>query len=123
MVGSEAPPRPSRLSQLSAHWSMRAIGRVMAIAGALLAAAVVSTLTDRPRPRLRGAGRARGLAPHRAAGAHRPAVGIHLLRGRVVLEDLRIEGLQPEDRPFFTAKRLSLSLDWSKALARRPSSS
>ena len=37
-----------------------------------------------------------------------------------VVDDLRIDGLHPGDRPFFTAKRLDVALDWLPALAPPP---
>src|SRR5262249_52986848 len=37
---------------------------------------------------------------------------IQLFTGKVVVEDLRIDGIHQGDRPFFTAKRLGLSFDW-----------
>ena len=55
---------------------------------------------------------------------HIGTLKIRLFRGRVELDDLMIEGLQPTDRPFFVAKHLSFSLDWScLAQAGRNSSS
>jgi len=45
---------------------------------------------------------------------------IHLLTGKVLVEDLRIDGVHPGDRPFFTAKRIDVALDWVPAFARRP---
>jgi hypothetical protein len=43
---------------------------------------------------------------------HIGKLSIRLLAGRFVIEDLLIEGLSPEARPFFTAKRLEVSLPW-----------
>jgi hypothetical protein len=43
---------------------------------------------------------------------HIGSLSVRLLTGRFVLEDILIEGLSPEDRPFFTAKRLEVSLPW-----------
>src|SRR5262249_32027731 len=45
---------------------------------------------------------------------------INVFRGRVVLQDMRIGGLHPEDRPFFTAKQIAIGLDWLPAFALRP---
>ena len=33
-------------------------------------------------------------------------------RGRFVIEDLRIEGLTPDARPWLVAKRIDISLTW-----------
>lgn len=51
---------------------------------------------------------------------HIGGLSIRVARGRVEVDDFTIEGLKPEDRPFFTAKKLSVSLDWSRALRQRP---
>src|SRR5580765_8017562 len=45
---------------------------------------------------------------------------MHVLRGSVVVEDLVIEGLKPQDRRFFSAGRLELGLDWAGVFQRRP---
>ena len=34
-------------------------------------------------------------------------LSIHVLTGKYVIEDMVIDGLQPGDRPFFTAKRIA----------------
>ena len=43
-------------------------------------------------------------------------LSIRLFTGNVVVDDFAIEGLTPEDRPFFTAKHLLVTLDWSTLL-------
>ena len=55
---------------------------------------------------------------------HIGGLSVRVLRGRFELDDFSIEGLKPTDRPFFSAKQLSMSLDWCEALRRAsPSSS
>ncbi|HUE90118.1 MAG TPA: translocation/assembly module TamB domain-containing protein [Vicinamibacterales bacterium] len=49
---------------------------------------------------------------------HIGKLGVHIARGRFVIEDLRIEGLTPEARPWLTAGRIDISLAW-KALWNR----
>ena len=51
---------------------------------------------------------------------HIGRLAIHVARGRVLVEDVSIGGLHAEDRPFFTASRISVSLDWARAFRRRP---
>jgi hypothetical protein len=43
---------------------------------------------------------------------HIGRLSLHIARGRFVVEDLRIEGLSPEARPWLTAKRIDISLAW-----------
>ena len=102
--------------------ALRYLGIALAIIVAILAAAVVSTLTiDLARGCAQLAEREGSQRLNRAV--HIGRLSIHVLRGRVVLEDFAIDGRAAGDRPFFTAKRLSVSLDWSSAIARGPSSS
>ena len=41
---------------------------------------------------------------------------LHVFTGHFLMEDFSISGLNEGDRPFFTAKRLSIALDWSTLL-------
>src|SRR5688500_5197390 len=86
---------------------------------AILAAAVVSTLTIDLGPAARAFAEREG-SKRLNRPVHVGRLSIHVLRGRVLLEDFSIDGRAAGDRPFFTAQRLSVSLDWSKAVARRP---
>jgi hypothetical protein len=107
------------LTRLRTHAAARYAIRAVAAIAVLLAAAVVSTFTIDLGPRVRALAEREGSKRiERAVEIGR--LSIHLLRGRVVLEDLRIAGIQPGDRPFFTAARLSVSLDWSRAIAAQP---
>ena len=51
---------------------------------------------------------------------HIGGLSIRLLTGKVLVENLTIDGLHPGDRPFFTAKRIEVGLDWLPAFARKP---
>jgi hypothetical protein len=95
----------------------RFISRTFAVAAAILAVAVVTSATVDLGPAVRG------LAEREGSNAlkrpiHIGQLKIRLLLGRIVVEDVSIEGLQPTDRPFFTAKHLELTLDWSTAIHR-----
>jgi hypothetical protein len=79
----------------------------------------VSTLTIDLGPAVRAAAERAGSSRLKRP-VHIGRLSIHLLRGRVLLEDFAIDGRSAGDTPFFTAKQLSVSLDWSKAIARRP---
>lgn len=43
---------------------------------------------------------------------HIGRLGVHIARGKFVIEDLRIEGLSPEARPWLVARRIDVSLTW-----------
>ena len=107
------------LKTLREHKARRYAGIVAAVTAAILAVVIVSTLAVDLGPAVRG------LAEHEATSqmkrpVHIGSLRILVARGVVEVRDFSIEGLHPADRPFFTAKRLLISLDWSKALAPRP---
>ncbi|MBM3772218.1 MAG: hypothetical protein FJW27_13240 [Acidimicrobiia bacterium] len=107
------------LSALRAHIVTRLLGRAMAGAAVVLAVSAVSTLTIDLGPSVRALAEREGSA-RIARPIHIGRLGIHLLRGRVLIEELTIDGVRPDDRPFLVAKQLSVALDWSKALRARP---
>lgn len=90
--------------------------RLGVAAGAVVAAAaLVGLVTVDLGPAVR-ARAAQGLGAYLDREVDIGRVGIRLLRGRFVVEDLTIGGLNPGDRPFLTAERISLSVDWSALL-------
>ncbi len=94
-------------------------GRTGAILVALVGAALVVLVTVDLGPWLKPLAERRGsqyLDRELAIGS----LKINLFKGRIVVHDLRIGGLHRGDRPFFTAKSLSLTLDWLPAFALRP---
>ncbi len=46
-------------------------------------------------------------------------LSVRLWRGRFIVEDLVIDGLKPESRPFLTAKRIAVSMPWSTLFNQR----
>ena len=105
--------------RLREHRLLRYAGRAAAIVAALVGAALVVLVTIDLGPLAKPLAERRGseyLQRQLTIGS----LQINLFRGRVVLHDLRIGGLRPEDRPFFTAKSLALTLDWRPAFALKP---
>ena len=45
-------------------------------------------------------------------------LGVHLARGRFIIEDLRVSGLSLEDRPWLVARHIEVSLTWGAILHR-----
>ena len=90
-----------------------------AVTAAILAVAIVSTLTLDLGPSVRALAE-RGASAQLKRPVHIGPLKILMARGLVEVNGFTIEGLQPTDRPFFTAKRLVVSLDWSGVLRRRP---
>jgi hypothetical protein len=101
------------------HWIVRHTKLALSIAAVILATVVVSTLTVDLGPGLRGLAERQG-SRYMKRTLHIGGLQIRLINGHFEMHDLVIEGLHPEDRPFFTAKRLSLAIDWSGLIARRP---
>lgn len=107
------------LSRLLQHKALRYVGLILAFAVVLLSAAIVTSLTVDVGPPLRSLAERGGTALLNRP-LHIGALKVQLFRGRVELDDLMIEGLRPADRPFFTARKLSLALDWSRVASPTP---
>jgi translocation-and-assembly-module (TAM) inner membrane subunit TamB-like protein len=102
-----------------AHRIVRYTGTTAMVAVAILAAGVVSTLTVDLGPAARGFAEREGSKALKRP-IHIGALSIHVLSGKFIVQDFSIGGLEATHRPFFTAKRLALALDWSTAVRRRP---
>ncbi len=122
-MNDAAPPEITRLGRARA--AVGATGRAVyryarrfAVAiGVIIAVVVVSTLTIDLGPVLRArAEKAGGDWLERKMTIGR--LGVQLGRGRFVVEDLRIDGMFPDEPPWLVAKRIDVSLTWS-ALVRR----
>ena len=85
----------------------------------IVAVAIVASLTVDLGPAAR-----RALETQGSKYLERPMrigrLSVHVLTGKYVIEDMIIDGLHPGDRPFFTAKRISIAMDWATAMQRRP---
>jgi hypothetical protein len=86
---------------------------------ALLAAAIVASVTIDLGPAVRQRAE-RAASEYIERPMHIGSLKIRLLTGEVLIENLTIDGLHAGDRPFFTARRLAVSMDWLPAFARRP---
>lgn len=102
---------------------LRFIGRAVAIVIAILVASLVASLTVDLGPAVRrlaeDAASREIMRPVRIGGLH-----INLLQGalfgQVEATDILVAGRSEADRPFFTAQRITASIDWFPAIARRP---
>jgi translocation and assembly module TamB len=88
-------------------------GRRFAVTiGVVIAVLVVSTLTLDLGPALKArAERAGGNWLERKMTIGR--LGVHLGSGKFVIENLRIDGMYPNEPPWLEAKRIDVSLSWS----------
>ena len=99
------------LARFRGHWAVRLSGRTLTLAIALLVASIVASLTIDLGPSVRELGE-RQASKQLKREVRIGRLSIHILRGRVLVEDFSIGGFAPGDRPFFVAKHLSLGLNW-----------
>ena len=107
------------LKRIRGNRILRYVSFSLAMLVALLAAAIVVSVTVDLGPSVRGTAEREG-SKYIERPLHIGTLRIHLFTGKVLVEDLRIDGLHAGDRPFFTAKRLAVGLDWRPAFSRRP---
>lgn len=116
------PPatRPARRARLR-RWSRGRVGRVFRWGAGAVAVAVavvlVATVTIDLGPLVRGrAEEAASNQLNREVKIGR--IGMYLMPGQFLVEDLLIGGLAPEDEPFMTAERIAISVNWLALLHR-----
>ncbi len=95
-----------------------AIKAVVIACAVILAVAFVTTLSVDLGPVLKERAE-KAASDFMKRPMHIGRLSVHLWRGRFVLEDLIIEGLTPESRPFLNARRISISMPWSTLITRR----
>ena len=115
---SGATSRSTTARLRGVRW-LRVVLLLVASVTVVLAVAVVVTLRMDLGPSL-----ARLVEQQASARISRPvhigALSLQLGRGRVEARDILIEGRVPTDRPFLRAARVSVALDWSQLVQRRP---
>ncbi|HTI36687.1 MAG TPA: translocation/assembly module TamB domain-containing protein [Vicinamibacterales bacterium] len=85
--------------------------RVFAVLLAMVAAIIVGTLTIDLGPSLRKRAET-AASKYIDRPMHIGTLKVLLLSGTFELDDVRIDGLRPEDRPFLTARRIYVNLPW-----------
>ena len=98
---------------------LRYVGIGLAGVLAILAIAIFVSLRVDLGPSLRALAERQG-SNQLKRPVHIGGLSIRIARGRFEVDDFSIEGVKADDRPFFAAKKLSISLDWGKAFQRRP---
>jgi len=84
---------------------------VFAVILAMVAAIIVGTLTIDLGPSLKKRAET-AASKYIDRPMHIGTLKILLLSGTFELDDVKIDGLRPEDRPFLTAKRIYVNLPW-----------
>ncbi len=120
-LGSAAPDRPALPVTTRVRRAFAALyryARRFAVSiGVIIAVIVVSTITIDLGPALKAQAERRGgdwVERKMTIGR----LGVHLGRGRFVLDDVRVDGITPDDRPWVVAKRVEVSLTWGAILHR-----
>jgi hypothetical protein len=94
------------------------VRRIVITVAVILAVAFVTTLTVDLGPALRT--RAEDAATDfMGRPMHIGRLSVRLFLGRFVVEDLVIEGITAEAKPFLSAERISVSMPWSTLVNRR----
>ena len=94
------------------------VRRTMMVCSVILAVTFVTTISADVGPALRRQAEEQG-SRYMERRLHIGSMHVVLWSGSYVFEDLTIEGLKPESIPFFTAKRITLSMPWSTLFNRR----
>jgi TamB, inner membrane protein subunit of TAM complex len=94
------------------------VRRTVMTCAVILAVAVVTTVSADLGPALRSLAEEQG-SRYLERPLHIGAMQVRLWDGSYVFEDLVIEGLKPDSVPFFTAKRIRVSMTWGTLLSRR----
>jgi uncharacterized protein involved in outer membrane biogenesis len=94
------------------------VRRTVMTCAVILAVAFVTTVSADLGPALRSLAEEQG-SRFMERPLHIGKLQVRLWDGSYIFEDLRIEGLKPESIPFFTAKRVYLSMTWSSLFNRR----
>ena len=94
------------------------VRRVVATAAVMLSVALVTSLTVDLGPALRRRAETAG-SNYIQRPIHIGRLGVHVWSGKFFVEDIVIEGLTPQLRPFLTARRVALSMPWSTLVSRR----
>ena len=95
-----------------------AVVRLGAVLLALLAGAIVTGLTVDLGPSVRARAEREG-SKYLQRPLHIGRVSARLLPGVFVFDDLRIDGLTPSDRPFLTARQITVRLPWWTIFSRK----
>jgi hypothetical protein len=96
----------------------RILKAVVVVVAVIIAVGFVTTITVDLGPALRSQAEKAG-TNYLKRGMHIGALSVRLWNGKYVVEDLVIDGLTPESRPWLKAKRIEVSMPWSTLWDRR----
>jgi len=96
----------------------RIVRRAVATCAVIIAVAFVTTVSVDLGPPLKARAE-KAATDYMGRAMHIGRLSVHLWLGRFVVEDLVIEGLEPDDHPFLIADRITISMPWSTLFSRR----
>ena len=96
----------------------RIIRRLVVTCAVILAVAFVTTVSVDLGPALKARAEA-AASGYMERPMHIGRISVHLWLGRFVIQDLVIEGLTPDARPFLIANRITVSMPWTTLVNRR----
>ncbi len=96
----------------------RIVRRVVATCAVIIAVAFVTTVSVDLGPSLKARAE-KAATDYMGRPMHIGRMSVHLWLGRFVLEDIVIEGLDSDARPFLIADRITISMPWSTLFSRR----
>jgi len=111
--------RPAVFDRPGIRKTARYVGIGLTVFVAILAASIVGSITVDLGPAARRAAETQG-GKYLERPLHIGRLSIHLLTGKYVVEDMVIDGLHAGDRPFFSAKRIAVAMDWATAMQQKP---
>ena len=94
------------------------VRRTVIVCAVILAVAIVTTISTDLGPVLRKQAEEQGTR-YMERPLHIGSMHVRIWDGAYIFEDLMIEGLAPDRTPFFTAKRIVVSMPWSTLFNRR----
>jgi hypothetical protein len=112
---ASGPVAPRLPRVLQRAW--RGVRRVFTALALVVAVAFVTLFSVDLGPYLRERAEQAG-ASYLKRDFHIGRLSARLLRGHFVIEDLRIGGLSPSDKPFFTAKQITVKIPWGSLIRR-----
>ena len=96
----------------------RIVRAIVATCAVIIAVAFVTSITVDLGPALRKRAETAGSNAMKRP-MHIGGLSVHLWLGHFVVNDLVIEGLTPESRPFLVAKQIDVSMPWSTLVTHR----
>jgi translocation and assembly module TamB len=96
----------------------RIIKAIVVVLAVMLAVFLVTAITVDLGPALKAQAEKQG-ANYLKRGFHIGGLSVRLATGKYIVEDLVIDGLTPQSRPWLKAKRIEVSMPWSTLFDRR----